>query len=62
MVEGIAATVTLLLGAGATRATARALDIRGQPVRPVPAAPTDGIFCFSVSAENATLWYQVDME
>ena len=62
MVEGVAATATLRVGAGATRVSVKVLDPRGKPVRIVPAVLKNGAASFSVSAEYATLWYLIDVE
>jgi hypothetical protein len=62
VVEGVAATATLRVGAGATRVSVTVLDPRGKPVRTAPAVLKNGTASFSVSAEYATLWYLVDVE
>jgi hypothetical protein len=62
MVEGVAATATLRIGPGATRASVMALDLRGKPVRAVPVVMKNDTASFSISAEYSTLWYQVDVD
>jgi hypothetical protein len=62
IVEGVSATVALHLEPGATRISVKALDPRGKPVRAVPVVQKDGAATFSVSADYATVWYQVDVE
>jgi len=62
MVEGVAATATLRLGAGASRVSVQALDPRGKPVRSVPVVLKQGTASFNISEQYATLWYQIDVE
>ena len=62
MMEGVAATASLRLGAGATRVSVKALDPTGKPVLSVPVVIKDQTATFSVSAEYATVWYQLDVE
>ena len=62
MVEGIAATATLRVGAGVTRVTVSALDPRGRQARSVPVLLKDGIAAFSVSERYETIWYLVTID
>ena len=62
VVEGIAATATLRVGAGATRVSVSALDPLGRPARSVPVVLRDGIAVFSVSERYETIWYLVTID
>jgi len=62
MVEGVAATVTLRVGAGATRVSVKALDPSGKPGRTLPVVLQDGIASFGVSEKFQTIWYQINVD
>jgi hypothetical protein len=62
MVEGVAATVTLRIGAGATRVFVKALDPSGKPGRTLPVVLQDGTASFSVSEKYQTIWSQINVD
>jgi hypothetical protein len=62
MVEGVAATAALRVGAGVKRVSVVSLDTRGKPVRNLPVTLKDMTASFTVSPEYETVWYQIEVD